>query len=1458
VSAPRRVELRLTYVPAAAAPRDVFVRADDEARVADLSQALARHVGAPSANGLHNRRSGPLPEQLRLGDGRLRDGDVLFDGEPPAEPAARRAETDLEVAIVGGPGAGRRIPLGRGVTVVGRDPGCEVVIDDPSLSWHHAKLTMAAEGVVVSDAGSTNGTAVEGVRVKPGEERPLGEHEHVEVGRSLLRVGARLRTDETVAHEHGTVIDFNRPPRTARPYEAPQVRLQAPPQRPGGPRLPLAASMAPLVLGIAMFVITKQPTMLLFSLLSPVMAVSTFMSDRRGGRKQYADQLARFRDRAERLREELEEMRRNEIAIRRLHAPDPATLAARAVGHLEDLWERRPDHDDFLTLRVGTADQTAEFDVEMAQGGEPEERVGVEREVARARELHSVPLPVALREAGAIGLSGDRAQVDGLARWLVVQAATLHSPRDLLVFAVLSEERAREWGWLAWLPHAASTRTVVDHANIAVGEGESTALLRALSETIETRRGDNQQRFGTQRVRPRPQLLLLVDEDVAPPRAVIDELLSDASENDLAAVWLGRDRRHLPGGCGAVAELEGRRAAMEVVWPREGRVVPEATPDAVDLDIAEEVARSLAPVRDATAGRSGAAIPRTAPMLELLDLPEIVPADVAGRWSRAEGQSLLAPVGRSADGVLSLDLRRDGPHGLVAGTTGAGKSELLQSLVAGLALNRPPDRVSFLFVDYKGGAAFKDCVELPHTVGMVTDLDAHLTRRALVSLNAELRRREHILFDAGAKDLLQLEQRRPEDAPASLVIVIDEFAALKTEVPEFVDGVVDIAQRGRSLGVHLVLATQRPGGIVSENIKANTNLRIALRVQNVNDSEDVLDDPAAGRISKALPGRAYARTGHGELTEFQSAFVGGHTPRPGRSGGVAVTDLALGEPLTNGARPSSAGEDEEPTDLERIVDAVVAASRELGVRKPPAPWLPELPDTLSIDDLDAADADPPYVVPVGLLDEPSRQRQSTWSVDLERDGHVLIYGTSGSGKTNLLRTIAVQLARRLSPRHLHVYGMDFAGYGLRALEALPHCGSVIVGEDEERVTRLLNTLRREIDARGRLFSDRGVTTLSEFAASGTEDVVPPRIVVLLDSYSGFTAAFERQSLGTLTQALPRIIADGRAVGVHVIATADRRVAVPTAVASLVPQRIVLRAADEDEYTLFSLDRRGTQGANLPPGRGFVDDTLEIQTAIVGKSAAGDALGSAVAAEGAELQRRYPGLQAPPIATMPLDVPRTQLRRATDPALPVIGVDELDLGPVQADLRESAFFVAGPYKSGRSTALITLARSMRDADPDVALHLLGPRRTPLTSDAGFASIARGAEACAERAAILLEAVLTRTPEEEHPLSVIFIDDAGELADGPAAGPLETIARRGRDVNVRIVASCEAGQARGFSPFIRELRKDGNGLLLEPNVDMDGDLLGVRLPRRGSDVFPPGRGFLVADGRPLLVQVARDVA
>jgi S-DNA-T family DNA segregation ATPase FtsK/SpoIIIE len=1416
------VELRLVAVGPDRAPHDVRVEAAPDARARELAAVLAAQIGVDGEPALTRSGGEVLPADAPVAELGLRQGEELFFDSYRAVSAAR---SRLALAVVGGPEAGRRFALPPGVHRVGRDAA--IRIDDPSLSGQHLVLSVPVDGrVSVADAGSRNGTMVEGVTLAAGEERPLRDGEVVQAGRTLLAVQAQAE-DEPPLHGDGAgLVAFNRPPRVQRPLEPATKPFPAPPGDPQRPRIPMGASLIPLVLGIGLYLLTKLPTMLFFSLLAPVMAVSTYIEDRRGGRKGFERSARDYRGRVAELRNELEEERREEAARRRAHAPSAPELLRRAARHEPTLWERRVGDRDFLALRVGSAEQPSLFSISLEQGGNEDLRKQVEAVSSWYATVPAVPVTAPLAELGVVGLAGSHARVTALARWLVSQAAALHSPRDLTIALALAD-RDESWEWVKWLPHTQPGGVL--GAPAAGNPRAARRLLEDVARLVAARRLDAEATFGGASRRARPHVLLVVDEAVAPERALVADVLRDGRDLAVSVLWLGRDRRDLPGDCAGIVELAEESARLTYTDVRSGDEISDAAGDGLAVDLARGLALLLAPLRDAGAGESEG-IPDRVALVDLLDADDVDAEWVARRWEDLRA-GLEAVLGAAAGGPFSVDLRADGPHALVAGMTGAGKSELLQTLIASLAANHPPHRLSFLLVDYKGGAAFKDCVRLPHTVGLVTDLDAHLTQRALASLNAELQRRERILRDAAAKDLAELERRDPAAAPASLVIVIDEFATLAKEVPDFIEGIVDVAQRGRSLGVHLVLATQRPGGVVSENIRANTNLRIALRVNEAAESGDVIGAPDAARIPRDRPGRAYARTGHSELTELQTAYVSGATVHVSADAPVVVQPFTLAP-----AAATTAAESGDETDLARLVAAAATAATEGGIESAPSPWLPPLGTSVALEDLPPTDG---AAVAVGIVDEPQRQLQRPLALDLEADGSVLVYGASGSGKTTFMRTLTLALAEREPPPELHVYALDFATRALAPLAALPHCGAVIGAEDEERVERLFAFLRRTLERRKELFAQAGVFSLSEYRrVAGAEPA--PRIVVLLDGYSGFAAAFERVNLGELVDALPRLVGDGRPLGIHFVISADRRGGVPNALSGIVPTKIVLRMADEDEFAALGVPPKAVRGAHLPPGRGFLPGGTELQIA--------HELDLSQRAD--ELRARYPERLAPGIEPLPLSVPRASLTTPEQPWEAVPGLADAELEPVTISLADRHFLVVGPYRSGRSTALRTIVESLRASTPDLDMHLVAPRRTPLLDLPFWATVAEG-EQCDEASLRLGELVAGGL---ERP-ALVVIDDGDELAESLGAAPLETVVRRGRDLPIRVLAASERQAAqRAFAGWLRELRKEEHGLLLDPDPDVDGDILGTRLPRRSNPVFPPGRGYLVERGLVELVQIA----
>jgi S-DNA-T family DNA segregation ATPase FtsK/SpoIIIE len=1428
------MELLLEVQPPSGEVRAVLVDAEATAPLHTVLAEVVRHLGvSPLPGAARRERDGRwLDLQAALDDSGLRDGDRLVlaasagDGATLAN-ARPGAPALFDLVVVGGPDAGRRVPLAAGAHVVGRGPGADVTVADRSLSRQHLRLEVAEGQVTLTDAGSTNGTYVDGAAIEVA--RTLASGELIEAGRSLLAVERSNGDGRSASDSIAGRIDFNRPPRVRR--ESPQAAFTAPapPAELEKPPVPLGPMFIPLALGALLFAITRNPLTAMFALMTPALALWSFSDRRRTGGRSHERDRERFEEAVAELAGRVDAARAEELEARRSSAPDPAELERRVADLDERLWERRMADPDALALRVGVADQRSRIEAEVAPGGDPALRAAAEERLAAGALLPSVPVTA---RAGVVGIAGPRGRTDALARWLIVQAAVLHGPGDVGLGAAMPPEAAQRFDWMAWLPHARGP------GHLELGEVGARQVLDSAASWGAT-----------------PLVLLdgELDIDRARLRAAVDD--------GLRVVWLGRERRDLPAECTHVVVLDEEVDSLAVTDVATGATVEGISADGLTDETARRIARMLAPIRDRAAEGPAGVVPKRVALLELLGLDTPDPEAIAERWARGD-RALSAPIGTTAEGPFDVDVGAvEGLRLLVAGMPGTGKSELLQTMVAALAGSHPPERLTFLLVDYKGGAAFRDCVDLPHVVGLITDLDAHLADRCRISLLAELRRREALLKEAGARSLRELARRDPDLAPPSLLIVIDEFATLVKELPAFVETVVDVAQRGRSLGLHLVLATQRPRGAINDTIRANANLRVALRVADPAESQDILDAPDAAAIPATVPGRAVALAGRQadgspRLVEFQVAYGGG------RSGFaldtarmVTVTDLGFGVGAVAAARRGfSATGGLGATDLQVLGEAIRGAGERLGLPPPPTPWLPPLPVTLDLDELQQPAA--MHAAVVGLIDDPERQRRTPVVVDLARDGSALIYGASGSGRTTFLRTLAAALARDADPAEVHLYGLDFASRGLAPLEDLPQCGAVIAGDDLERVVRLFRRLARAAAQRKALLADLGepdVTALTRRGDLGP-DRVPPRVVVLLDGYAAFAAACERGPAADMPQELARIVADGRPLGLHVVITADRRGDIPSALSGAVPLRFLLRLADRDDYVTLGLTRTRTDGVELPPGRGFTADGLEFQTAVAGGDPAREREALAGLAE--RLRERAGTRSAPRVGVLPARVRPERLPAPTSRLAPVIGVGDAALHPVALDLTHDHALVAGPRRSGRTSVLVAVRASLARADSPCRVAVLAPRGGALADIAGEGA-AVGVDACAaaaERLAAELSA--PSTGEAAVPL-VVLVDDAQELAEGVAATPLATLVGAGRGVGMRIVAAAEAHAIhRLYGGWLRDLRAAHHGLLLLPDVDVDGDLLSVRLPRRSATPLGTGRGYLVQDGLVELIQVAAD--
>jgi S-DNA-T family DNA segregation ATPase FtsK/SpoIIIE len=1099
--------------------------------------------------------------------------------------------------------------------------------------------------------------------------------------------------------------------------------------------------------------------------------------------------------------------------------------------------------------------------------------------------VSGVPVVVDPLSTGAIGVSGVRAVALPAARSLMLQAVSLHSPAELVVTAFASTATARDWDWLKWVPHTAPAQGAISTAHLASSTPACSALLSQLEDLVASAgelRGPGEDGHPAH-----PCVLVLVENDAPAERSRLVQLAEKGWRKGVCVLWLAPTTSSLPAACRVFLEVHPSQGSHGEVsqgsqvsqvsqgsqgtagFVKEGALVTSVVVDLVSAEQTLETARLLAPVEDSGAAVDDAGdLPRSVSLLTLsgTDLARSESA-VLDRWTESRSilsgpfapetphhraGNLRAIIGQSAQGTFSVDLRADGPHALVGGTTGSGKSELLQAWILGMASAHSPQRVTFLLVDYKGGSAFRDCVELPHTVGLVTDLSPHLVQRALASLSAELRHREHLLARYRAKDLAELERRGEIEAPPSLVIVVDEFAALVQEVPEFVDGVVNVAQRGRSLGVHLILATQRPAGVIKDNLRANTNLRLALRMADESDSTDVLGSAVAASFDLDLPGRAVSKCGPGRMTSFQTGYAGGWTPQTPPPPQISVETLSFGgaqvwAPPPARARGDHGAPDPGPTDIQRLVSTIRVAAKTAELPAPRVPWLPELRPVYDLAGLPTAGRDDELVF--GVADDPDHQAQPVVAFNPDQEGNLAVFGSSGSGKSVLLRTIALAAGHSDRGGPCHVYGIDFGNRSLSMLESLPHVGSIIPGADHERLTRLLTFLRQTVQDRAVRYSRARASTLTDYRRlAGAPDET--RIIVLVDGLSAFRAAYEMGGRARWLDLLTSLAADGRPVGVHFVISVDQRTGMPSTLASAVQSRVVLRMAHADDYGFLGVPGDVLNLAS-PPGRGL-HNGAEIQCAVLGGSREVVTQSRAVTAFGEATRVAQSGWAgAPPIRSLTRRVLSEDLPAGIG-GRPVLGIGSTSLSGLPFEPRGS-FVVTGPSGSGRTTSLASLARSLRRWNPLMKLYLLTPRRSSeLAARKDWTEVAAGTDHIVDLVS-RLENRLSEGGAHQEPIAV-FVERMDDLACTAAESPLSGLVKGCLDLDLFVVAEGETlffSSGFGLPGLMKTSR---SGLVLQPEGVEGQMIFRSSFPSFTTADQPEGRGFLVQRGRPEMLQVA----
>ena len=1115
-------------------------------------------------------------------------------------PSAKGSATPRSVvAVIGGIDSGQQIGLGAHPVVVGRSSAADLRIDHPEVSQRHMQIQHRQ----VLDLDSSNGVTIEG---HPAPDRAEIEPEQ-RIGIGGAAVTWRLLEDDSLdVSGSPPKLMFNRPPRSLPPAPAQPFRLAG--KRSDGGLLPVrpptwATFAIPLALGLVLAVLFN-PYMALFALLGPAMAVSSWLEGRGRNKKDLRSRKRQTAKDREAFKAHCRRAAAQEAARRRFEHPDPAACLQWAVAPAARLWERSRADDDFLHLSIGRYDASWQPPVDTAGGGgSTGGSVGgsagqVPEELADLRDSTTLPdVPfVADFSKGVIGIVGPRREA--LARWLVMQAATRYGPSDLNIAVAGSE---KDWGWVSWLPHFRSA-TAGSVAGSPSPSAEHTLAVWA-----------------------HPSAGFREDRAVGRRSGSGTEVLANSAANSSGAslLILAETPDELPSDCSVSIQLLDDAGRCRVTgWPR------TVLADGISQATARQAALRLARFEDPLTNAAG--LPQTISLVSLLGLRSV--NDICAERVQREwhSNSMAAPIGWGDGEIIYLDLPADGPHGLIAGTTGSGKSELMRCLVASLAFTASPEQLNFVLIDYKGGSAFDACAGLPHVVGLVTDLDERLGERALVCLRAELAYREQFLRNAQAASISELSSSR--SSLPRLVVVIDEFAALASELPGFLESLVDIAQRGRSLGVHLLLGTQRPAGVVSPSIRSNTNIRIGLRMLDPHDSEDVIGTPAAAAIEQGSPGRAYVRYGSGQPMPFQVAAVSGISPSPSDKP-VVVETAAVESRMamqTEGSRTEGfeAGNlaIETKTDLQRLVAAIGEAWEQTESQPLRCPWPEPLPTKLDLEELQeqvaraglgALERPEPVralqeqmagtglaAVALGLEDHPEEQTQRIcfWH---PAEQNLLLIGLPGSGASETLLTAVLQMAKARDASALQIFGIDYGTSNLSQLADLPHCKSILGPAEIGQRTELLEFMFAELAERqtkGRgvaseaengaekevadaLMSNSFAATTSNREVGGREvgnRAAPPQTLLLIDNLGALLHALEDERDYRRIEKLTRLYLDGSSWGITTVAVAESLAAVPRKFFSAATMQLLFRVSDSSPYGPANID-----ASRLGFGRAFL-------------------------------------------------------------------------------------------------------------------------------------------------------------------------------------------------------------------------------------------------------------------------------
>lgn len=1097
---------------------------------------------------------------------------------------------------------------------IGRLPENNIVIDiNNSVSRKHAVISIAEDGAghIEDLAGSTgvylnrkriiSSKLVKGdiIEIMGSAICYMGEYLIVSKNLSVsgLEVIESLGVDVPVSEEKAEI--YYRTPRIFKSLERGEISIDAPPQAKRKKEVPFILTAGPsLTMSVAMmasFGVTLSRVLkggdISSVITSGVMMVSMLLGAlmwptllRKYNKKQeLVEENYRQKKYREYLEEKEEEIKKIYDRNRRIWnenlQPSIQKLSQVILDRSISLWERTSEDEDFLEIRLGIGERNFETKVSY-----PEKKFELYDDILldeaielgkRYAIMKEVPLTLSLLQKKVIGLVGRQKEIENTLRCMILNITALHSPEDVKICVLCNELQQETMSWVKELPHCWNESKSMRY--FAVNNLESYRLSCELEEMIQER----EERLQKDDMRIPHIIVFVLDERIAESVPIYRYLIDYNNKLGISSVFVAEQFSQIPKECTAMIQNEGDICGVYVKNEHENKFL-RFQADSLSIGEMEKLSHSLSKV-PIKVSKTKLSIPEGVSFLDMYKAANIKELLIKQRWENSMPDKTLAvPIGVKAGGdVFSLDIHQDyhGCHGLVAGMTGSGKSEFLQAYILSAIMNYSPNELAFVLVDFKGGDMARPFLGIPHLAATISNLSGNILYRALVSLEAEIKAREKIFNDTATIlgiDKINIdsyqkyfkEERVSKPLP-HLVIIIDEFAQLKSQHPEFMSKLIDIAQVGRSLGIHLILATQKPSGLVSPQIWSNSRFKISLKVLDKQDSKEMINRPDAALIKQ--PGRAFVQVGYDEVFEqFQSGYSGAdYIPKERYQNEDEVTVKLIDStalPLRKAKNITVAAKSGK-TQLEEIVKEIIEIGRQKDARAKHL-WLDLLKEELYLEDCidsfdttfrkETLDLDMDISCICGMLDVIETQQQIPYEISFVKNGHLAVYGASGTGKTTFIQTLVFSLVMKYSPELLHIFALDFGGRNLGNLSALPHCVNVAFGDEEEKISYIFEQILSCIEERKLLFAENNCATYESYLAATQKKL--PAVLLILDGYAIF-----REKMFSYEEDMIRIAANAKTYGVFLVLTANSRNAIYYKVSEHIANNITFRMNDKMNY-----------------------------------------------------------------------------------------------------------------------------------------------------------------------------------------------------------------------------------------------------------------------------------------------------